>query len=91
MLHLDSRAAVQRKRYKILTVYKMHICAQTTSKYTKTNMTKSVPRPKNKCKGDLARDAQSRTCIDIQNNVDARYRFGIKYTMQLDAAEPGCI
>ena len=40
MLHLDSRAAVQRKRYKILTVYKMHICAQTTSKYTKTNMPK---------------------------------------------------
>ena len=38
-----------------------------------------------------ARDAQSRTCIEIQNNMDARYRFGIKYTMQLDAAEPGCI
>ena len=39
------------------------------------------------CIGD-ARDAHSRDCIEIQNNMDARHRFGIKCTMQLDAAEP---
>ena len=39
------------------------------------------------CIGD-ARDAHSRACIEIQNNMDAWHSFGIKYTMQLDAAEP---